>query len=323
MTDNDDHTTFVEIPGNPAPRGLTVGTLPTSDGRRLRYALAKVQGSSRGTVILLQGRNETIEKYFETITDLNERGFSVVTFDWRGQGGSDRLLRRSRLGHVKHFGQYLVDLECVIQEIVLPDCQPPYTILAHSMGGLIALHAASRLANTIDRMVLLAPLVGFASSVPSITTLARLSAAARWLGLGTRPVRRSIPSRIPNPADNPLTSDPRRFRRNRELADTAPDLFVGSPTVAWLAATTRAMRRLESSAEIASLSVPTLIVIAGADQVVSPAAAERLAYRMRCGSSLTIPLARHELLQEADRFREEALEIFNAYVGEEMALAAQ
>lgn len=315
VSDIKEQPEFFETPGNPAPDNLVPGFLLTSDKRRLRYAIAHVRGPSRGTVVLLQGRNEAIEKYFETIGDLNARGFSVVTFDWRGQGGSERLLRRSRLGHVRHFGQYLTDLECVMQEVVLPDCHPPYHLLAHSMGGLVALHASSRLSNTIERMVLLAPLIGFAASFPSVAMLARLANAARWLGFASLPVRRSIPGKMPHAADNPLTSDPRRYARNRRLAEEAPELFLGSPSVAWLAAVTRAMRRFERSAEIAALSVPTLFVIAGADRVVSPAAAEKLAYRMRCGSSLTIPLARHELLQEADPFREQALEIFDAYVG--------
>ncbi len=316
MSNTEDRPRFAEIPGNPAPGNLVGGFIETSDRRRIRYAVAKVRGASRGTVILLQGRNEAIEKYFETIGDLNDRGFSVVTFDWRGQGGSERQLRRSTLGHVKHIGHYLIDFECVLQDVVLPDCRGPYTVLAHSMGGLIALHASSRHANTIDRLVLFAPLIGFASSLPSLGTLSRIATAARWLGLSTRPVRRAIPGRLPNPADNPLTSDRRRFDRNRLIAERAPELFVGSPTVAWLAAMTRAMRRLDDSAEIAALSVPTLIVTAGADQVVSSRAAERLAYRMRCGSALTIPLARHELMQEADRFREQALEAFDAYVSD-------
>ncbi|MBO0903670.1 alpha/beta fold hydrolase [Jiella sonneratiae] len=324
MPETKDRSALVRIAGNPAPAGLVGGYLKTSDRRRLRYAIAKVPGASRGTVILLQGRNEAIEKYFETIGDLNDRGFSVVTFDWRGQGGSERLLARRNLGHVGHFGQYLVDLECVMQDLVLPDCRPPYNLLAHSMGGLVALHASARHANAIERMVLLAPLIGFPADVPSLTTLQRLTGAARWLGLATRPVRRAaMPGRLTDADDNPLTSDPRRYERNLRIAAKAPELFVGSPTVAWLSAMSRAMARLQSSAEIAALTVPTLIVTAGADRVVASAAAERLAYRMRCGSSLRIPLARHELLQEADRFREQALEAFDAYVGEEAAVAAQ
>ena len=324
MNDGTEKPSFVEISGNPMPKNLVGGYLTTSDNKRLRYAVCNVAGSrERGTVVLLQGRNEAIEKYFETIANLNARGFGVVTFDWRGQGGSERLLRESRLGHIKHFGQYLIDLECVMQEVALPDCHPPYHVLAHSMGGLIALHASSRLTNTVERMVLLAPLIGFASGVPSLAMLGRLSNAARWLGFGARPVRRSTSNRIADPASNLLTSDRERYARNRRLAETAPELFLGSPTVAWLAAMIRAMRRLDDSDEIAALSVPTLIVTAGGDQVVSTGTAERLAYRMRCGSSLTIPMARHEMLQEADRFREQVLEVFDAYAGDTSVLAAE
>ncbi|MBP0616316.1 alpha/beta fold hydrolase [Jiella mangrovi] len=323
MSDIREQPKIFEVPGNPAPKGLVVRYLTTSDRKRLRYAISKGENSSRGTVLLLQGRNESLEKYFETMVDLNARGFAVVTFDWRGQGGSERLIAQSSLGHVKHIGQYLIDVECMMQEVVLPDCRAPYNILAHSMGGLIALHASSRLVNQVERLVLLAPLIGFAPSLPSLATLDRIAHTARWLGLSTRPVRRSIPGRLPNPADNPLTSDLTRYKRNRLLAQIAPDLFVDRPTVAWLASMTRAMRRLESSAEIAALSIPSLFVIPGADQVVSPSAAERLAFRMRCGSSLTIPRARHELLQEADVFREQALEVVDAYIGADASLAAE
>jgi len=322
MTDTEDRPRLVEIPGNPAPEGLVVGTLKTSDGRRLRHAVSNLPNRSRGTVLILQGRNESIEKYFETISDLNRRGFSVATFDWRGQGGSERLIRRRSLGHVRHFGQYLLDLECILQDVVLPDCRGPYVVLGHSMGGLIALHGATRLANSIECMVLCAPLLGFVRERPGLKTVHRLARLASWTGFGRSPIRRAIPGKIPNPADNPLTSDGERFERNRRLAQAAPDLFLGSPTVSWLAAVTGAMRRLESSREIARLSVPTLFVTAGGDRVVSTQAIERLAWRMRCGSSVTIPLARHELLQEADRFREQALEAFDAYVAGSLPVAA-
>ena len=34
-----------------------------------------------------------IEKYFEVVGELRRRGFAVAVLDWRGQGGSSRLLR--------------------------------------------------------------------------------------------------------------------------------------------------------------------------------------------------------------------------------------
>ena len=102
----------------------------------------------------MQGRGETIEKYFETIGELRSRGFAVATFDWRGQGGSERRLRNPRKGHVDNFAEYDRDLEAFMQQVVLPDCPPPYFALAHSTGGLVCLRAAADGAAAFSRMVL-------------------------------------------------------------------------------------------------------------------------------------------------------------------------
>ena len=91
---------------NPIPKGAIVGSIKTIDGVQLRYARWRPTGrSTQGTVCLFQGRAETIEKYFETISDLRRRGFAVATLDWRGQGGSERQLRNPRKGHVDSFAE--------------------------------------------------------------------------------------------------------------------------------------------------------------------------------------------------------------------------
>ena len=83
---------LVEIPTNPIPKGAVVDTVTTDDGVELRYARwAPNRSPVRGTVVILHGRTEFIEKYFETINDLRRRGFAVATFNLRGQGGSTRL----------------------------------------------------------------------------------------------------------------------------------------------------------------------------------------------------------------------------------------
>ena len=60
---------FVETPENPVPANAVVGFLTTSDGVRIRFARFPASAPSRGTVILLQGRAEFIEKYVETARD--------------------------------------------------------------------------------------------------------------------------------------------------------------------------------------------------------------------------------------------------------------
>ena len=58
---------------------------------------------------------------------------------------------------------------------------------------------------------------------------------------------------------------------------------------------------------LAGIHIPVLFVAAGADRVVSTRAIEDCARRMRSASLLTIDGARHEILQEADVYREQML----------------
>ena len=105
---------LVEIPENPAPLGGRVLALRARDGARLRAALWTPPGA-RGTVVVLGGRGEFIEKYFEVIEELLSRGFAVAAMDWRGQGGSERALRNPRKGHVDDFALYLRDVQALVE----------------------------------------------------------------------------------------------------------------------------------------------------------------------------------------------------------------
>ena len=102
---------------NPVPEGAITGTLKTQDGVLLRHARWAAERRSKGTVCLLQGRAEFIEKYFEVVRELKNRDFAVVTFDWRGQGLSGRVLADRRKGYVENFRQYDTDLETVMTEV--------------------------------------------------------------------------------------------------------------------------------------------------------------------------------------------------------------
>src|ERR1700747_1167886 len=102
---------LVSIPANPIPDDVVTGTLKTRDGVSLRFARGHPRPGRKGTVCIMQGRAEFIEKYFETVRDLRSRGFAVATFDWRGQGRSERALRDRHKGHVRDFAEYDTDLE--------------------------------------------------------------------------------------------------------------------------------------------------------------------------------------------------------------------
>ncbi|MBZ9706445.1 alpha/beta hydrolase [Mesorhizobium sp. ESP7-2] len=307
---------FHEVEGNPRPENATGGFFTTRDRKKIRYGLfAAVARPMRGTVVLLGGRNECIEKYFETIRDLAARGFGVATLDWRGQGDSDRLIRDRQRGYVRSFRDYTADLEQFFEEIVLPDCRGPYYILAHSAGAVIALLAAPSMVNRVRRMVLIAPFLTLPDLPVSIGTVRRVCSIFCALGLGRlyaawgpRP-RHTLPFEV-----NKVTSDPQRYRRNTRIYEEYPQLALGGPTVRWLQAAAKASEAISNPDFMARIQVPLLIIAAGADQVVSTKAVEKYARNLRLGSLLMIDGAKHEILQEVDLYREQFLAAFDAFV---------
>jgi len=150
---------LVSIPANPVPDDVVTGAIQTSDEVNLRFARWAPPPGRKGTVVLLQGRTEFIEKYFETVRDLRARGFAVAIFDWRGQGLSDRALSDRQKGYVRNFRTYITDLEAMMEQVVLPDCPPPFFALAHSMGGAVLIRACHDGSRWFDRMVLSAPMI--------------------------------------------------------------------------------------------------------------------------------------------------------------------
>src|SRR5205807_248701 len=100
---------LISIPANPVPDEAATAMLQTPDGVLLRYARWAPPPGRKGTVCVFQGRTEFIEKYFEVVRDLRARGFAVATFDWRGQGLSQRPLYDRNKGHIESFAEYATD----------------------------------------------------------------------------------------------------------------------------------------------------------------------------------------------------------------------
>jgi lysophospholipase len=317
---------LVALAKNPVPSGAATGFFKGHDGTRLRFARWEAtRGPRRGTVCLFQGRGEYIEKYFEVVADLRRRGFAVATMDWRGQGGSERLLANPRKCHVRSFADFDQDLAQFMKEVVLPDCQPPFTALAHSMGGNILVRNAAASGSWFSRMVLSAPMIaiapkalGFRPPVPRI-----YAEIVGGLGLGRlySPWGSDDALELAPFEGNPLTSDRERYQRNGTIVQAAPHLGLGSPTVGWLRAALRSTARVGAPDYPTRVQVPLLLFAAGMDVLVSTTHIEEFGQRLKVGTHVLIPQARHEILQETDEVRKDFWAAFDAYLGIDAAVA--
>ena len=311
---------LVNLATNPIPEGAQAGFFKTADKVRLRYALwPKAAGKSRGTVCLVQGRGEFIEKYFETIADFRQRGFAVATFDWRGQGGSERLIGNAKLGYVDRFEDYWTDLKSFHGEILLPECPPPFYLVGHSMGGLVSLFAGARDRLMFDRIFLSAPMLALDGQPLSMAGMAGVCNALSFLGLGRLPVGRKAdrPASEATFPDNPLTGDMLRYLRMVDVVKARPDLEIGAPTIRWAAAAMGAMAEAGKDNFPARIGIPLLMLAAARDSVVSTHAIEQLGLRMRTGRHQVIAGARHELFMESDAIRGQVFAAFDAFITEQ------
>jgi lysophospholipase len=304
-----------ETPDNPIPGEPVLVPVTTRDGIPLRVACWMPQGGARGTVCILQGRAEFIEKYFEVVGELLQRNFAVVAFDWRGQGHSGRQVKNSRKGHVRRFSDYRRDLEAVRDHVLIPKMPEPHFALAHSMGGAIAIDAAHEGWLPFRRLVTTTPMIELCI-IKALRTAAFTARVLHLLGFGKSFIpgggETSI-ARLPF-AGNRLTGDRARYARNAEAATAVGHGAVGAPTVAWLSSAFRFMKRFTDSRYPLKIRLPTLIIAAGADPVCATPATERFASRLKAGHAIVIPGARHEILMERDFVRDQFWAAFDAFV---------
>jgi lysophospholipase len=308
---------LVSTPKNPIPLGASSGFLDIRKGVRVRYASWQSALRERsGTVCIFPGRNEFIEKYFEVVGELRRRGFAVAVLDWRGQGGSSRLTRGAMKGHVADFSNYEEDLAHFMKGVVLPDCPAPYYALAHSMASTVLFRASTKRGCWFSRMVMTAPMIQLLGLPVSQGLCGRLADGLTLFGLGKQVIPGGNKVSWTNPPfdGNPLTSDRERFFRNLSVLQAAPGLAVGPPTIGWLNAACEAMAQLASEKFAPRIRVPSLLIAAGDDQIVSSEAIEDFSSRLRAGSQLVLRGSRHEILQERDSIREQFWAAFDAYV---------
>lgn len=307
---------LVATPENPVPVDPVAAEVVTEDGVRLRAVRwTPTAGAPRGTVCLLQGRAEFIEKYFEAVTELRQRGFAVVAFDWRGQGRSGRQVGDAHKGHVRSFADYGLDLEAIRAQVLEPYTPKPHFALAHSMGAAVALIEARAGRLPFERLVAMAPMVelrmlrwpNFAARASFLLWLLRLGQIYVPGGGPTSIATKPFPG-------NRLTTDPVRYARNAAVATALGAGAVGDPTIGWINAAFRAMAALADPRFALEVRVPTLVVAAGADPVCSTPAIERFASRLKAGHAIVLPGAKHELLMERDPIREQFWAAFDAFI---------
>jgi len=279
------------------------------DGWAIRRIDWPVPARPRGSLLFLPGRADFFEKYLESLGHWHDAGWAVTALDWRGQALSGRLGTDSVTGHVDDFGLWVADLAAF-----WPAWQAsrpgPHVLVAHSMGGHLALRAVAEGRLAPDALVLSAPMLGLITHglpLAPFDWVARLMCAT---GDPRRPAWKwsEKPGQLPADRSALLTHDAARYSDELAWREQRPGLVMGPGSWGWLRAAIASMRRLDRREALEGIAVPTFIVATSADRLVGPAAIERAARWLPHAELLRFgPEARHEILREADPVRDRAL----------------
>jgi lysophospholipase len=113
---------------------------------------------------------------------------------------------------------------------------------------------------------------------------------------------------------NSLTSDRARYERSLAVVMAEPSLGIGGPTIGWLNAAMRAACRISEPDLIEAFPIPVLMLLAGAETIVSNQASENISRRLKTAAHLRIPSSRHEILMERDEIRDQFWIAFDAFI---------
>ena len=314
MTDQDPKAQAAAVPPELAATCRAperCGFLP-APGAALRWAAWTAPGPSRGSVVLLGGRGEFIEKYAtEIVGELLGRGFSVFALDWRGQGLSERALADPGKGHIDSFDTYVADLALFLDEVVVPTAPRPILGLCHSMGSHITLRfLAEHGPGPLSGAVLVAPMTALRREAmlrSVLMVMPELAAIEERYLFGTGPfvaLAREFNA-------NFVTHDQRRYRFTELWFAADPRLTLGGPTVGWARQAARSMTAAAAPGYLERIDLPLVLVSAGDDPLVDSRSHPGVAARLRNARLVTVAGALHEVMMETDPLRAEFWQAFD------------
>lgn len=285
------------------------------DGQAIRRIDWPCAGASRGSLLFLPGRGDFYEKWLDSIGHWHARGWSVTAIDWRGQAFSGRMTEDGVTGHIGDYRVWEDDLAGFWNDWS-SQAIGPKVLVAHSMGGQIALGALESQAIAPDAVVFSAPMFGLKPEwLPRwlLHLFARGMVAMRgaitpaWRGA-------ERPDKVPGDRFELLTHDAERYADEAWWEVERPELALGPPSWGWIERSYAAMARVARRGALEAVRTPILILATRADRLVSWRATRKVAARLpRARLVVFGKEARHEILREVDAVRLPALKAIDDF----------
>ena len=234
-----------------------IGQLSTLAGQAGDLAVydAPAPAQPRATVLIVHGLGEHAGRYAHVAAALTEAGFTVRAYDHQGHGRS-----AGRSGTLHTPDGLLQDLCTVIDDTRARQPAQPLVLLGHSMGGLLVARAVAQALRPVDAVVMSSPALGIRANALQRLLLSTLPKVLPHLtignGLDPQWVARD-PDVVRAYRTDPLVHDRISPRLGAWIWQEGPKTLGVAER--W--------------------PLPTLLLYAGTDRLVDPAACDAFAQR--------------------------------------------
>lgn len=270
----------------------------------------------RGSMLFLPGRGDHYEKYLETLADFAAAGWQVTSIDWRGQGASGRMLDDAQVGHIDDFSMWISDLRH-FWTMWKAEMSGPHVVLAHSMGGHLAMRALVEKVIDPVAVVMSAPMLGIQTG--GLPLALNHAFAKLMVRIGRGKVAAWKVSEKPlspmNLRQKILTHDVDRYEDEIAWWGIRPEVKLGPPSWHWIERAMASIRMLDEPGRLEAVQTPILLLATTADQLVSTPRIIKDSKRLPRAETLIFgEEAAHELLREADPVRDQCLDRITAFM---------
>jgi len=274
--------------------------------------------SPRGSMLFLPGRGDHYEKYLETLAYFAAQGWQVTSIDWRGQGASGRFLDDRQVGHIDDFSTWIADLRFFWAKwkAATPG---PHVLLAHSMGGHLAMRALVEKAIDPMAVAMSAPMLGIQTGGLPLALNRAFAKLMCKMGRGDIAAWKvsEKPLSPMNLRAKILTHDDDRYEDEIAWWGVRPEVKLGPPSWHWVERAIASIRLLDEPGRLEAVATPILLLATTADQLVSTPRIIKDSKRLPNAETLIFGKeAAHELLREADSVRDKCLHRITTFMDE-------
>ncbi|MEE8885095.1 MAG: alpha/beta hydrolase [Eubacteriales bacterium] len=277
------------------------GDTPGFDGLSLHYYFAPHE-DAKANIVIVHGFCEFWYKYQEMSWYYWQQGYNVFFYEQRGHGYSGRQTEVEDLVHVDSFKDYVEDLKCFLDQVVIPNGEGKKIFLfSHSMGGAVSALFLERYPRYFRAAVLSSPMLKFnrqgvpEAAVRVLYNHARIHHLEHEVSYGQTRF-----SETPD-YENSCQLSPARFNYqfNARLAD--PKDRTSAATYGWTCAAVDMERPVLRHAN--RVRIPVLLFQAGNDTLVEPVAQDVFARRAGHVEFVRYASSKHEIFNATDEVR--------------------